>query len=164
MKKIFLLFFTGYSLLACKNDGAKQGPEDSLNQDKKNLHAANANNKSVSPNAVDSANLTSITWLDTQELNMGKITEGQKLEVNFRFKNSGTKPLVISKVWAQCGCTVPETPKEPFAPGQEGVIKAIFDSQGRGGSANTKEVYVNANTDPVTNVLVFNVDVAKKEN
>lgn len=164
MKKIFLLFFTGYYLLACKNDGAKQGPEDSLNQDKKNLHAANASNKSVSPNTVDSANLTSITWLDTQELNMGKITEGQKLEVNFRFKNSGTKPLVISKVWAQCGCTVPETPKEPFAPGQEGVIKAIFDSQGRGGSANTKEVYVNANTDPVTNVLVFNVDVAKKEN
>jgi hypothetical protein len=111
---------------------------------------------------ADPANRTSIEWLDTKERDLGKMNEGQKLEISFRFKNTGSKPLVISKVWAQCGCTVADTPKEPYAPGQEGVIKATFDSQGKPG-LNQKEVYANANTDPVTNVLIFKVDVKKKD-
>jgi hypothetical protein len=138
--------------------GCKTGDKKAASGDAGTSQASN--NKAVN----DSASRTSIEWLDTQELNMGKMNEGEKIEVKFRFKNTGSQPLVISRVWAQCGCTVPETPKEPFAPGQEGVIKAIFDSHGRGGTSNTKEVYVNANTDPITNVLVFKVDVTKKEN
>ena len=136
--------------------------------DKKNDSAATNNSQAGSntadPNAtpeIDKANLTTIEWLETQEKDLGKISEGEKLEVAFRFKNTGSKPLVISNVRAQCGCTIPETPKEPFAAGQEGVIKASFDSHGRSGM-NTKEVYVNANTDPVTSTLVFKVEVIKK--
>ncbi len=141
MKKILLLFLAGTSLLACKQ----------------------ADKKTTSANTADPASLTTLEWLDTKELNMGKIVEGQELEVAFRFKNTGNKALIISNVSAQCGCTIPETPKEPFAPGQEGVIKAKFNSDNRGGSTNTKEVYVDANTDPGRTVLVFKVEVQKKD-
>ena len=141
MKKILLLFLAGTSLLACKQ----------------------ADKKTASANTADPASLTTLEWLDTRELNMGKIVEGQELEVAFRFKNTGNKALIISNVSAQCGCTIPETPKEPFAPGQEGVIKAKFNSDNRGGSTNTKEVYVVANTDPGRTVLVFKVEVQKKD-
>ena len=43
----------------------------------------------------DSANFTTIQWLDSTYLDLGKVKEGQVVEVSFRFKNSGTKNLVI---------------------------------------------------------------------
>jgi hypothetical protein len=162
MKKIIFGLMTIVIVASCKQGDKKN--ESTTAGSAQNDTAMQANKRIDNPNAtpeVDKANLTTIEWLDTQERDMGKITEGQKLEVSFRFKNTGTKPLVISRVWAQCGCTVPETPKEPIAAGQESVIKASFNSEGRSGM-NTKEVYVNANTDPVTNTLVFKVEVNKK--
>lgn len=166
MKNIITGLFALMIIAGCKQADkaadAKAALQDSIDKANEISRKLNAANAAEANPAVDSANLTTIQWLDSQELDLGKITEGEKLSVAFRFKNTGTKPLVISKAWASCGCTVPETPKEPFAPGQEGVIKAIFDSEGKGGFLNTKEVYVNANTSPVTNVLVFKVDVQKK--
>lgn len=109
----------------------------------------------------DSANLTSIEWLDSTFLNLGKVNEGQKVEVNFRFKNTGDRSLIITSASASCGCTVPNPPKEPIAPGNEGSIKAVFDSKGRTG-INTKEVFVSANTKPsASHTLSFQVEVIK---
>ena len=111
----------------------------------------------------DSANFTSIQWLDSMHRDLGKVTEGEQVEVSFRFKNTGTKPLIITSVKASCGCTIPETPKEPFAPGAEGLIKAMFNSTNRTG-LNHKEVYVTANTTKGTlHQLEFTVQVDKKQ-
>jgi hypothetical protein len=66
--------------------------------------------------------------LDSTSKNFGRITEGQKLEVSYKFRNSGDQPLIIEKVQPSCGCTVAEQPTEPIAPGNEGVIKALFTS------------------------------------
>lgn len=156
MKKIFLILLTATILVSCKMGDNKSGPSSSADSSKQT-------NKENSVNRPDPSTLTTVEWLDTKELDMGKIVEGQILEVTFRFKNNGNKPLVISNVSAQCGCTIPETPKEPFAPGQEGVIKAKFNSENRGGSTNRKEVYVDANTDPGRTILVFKVEVLKKD-
>jgi hypothetical protein len=92
----------------------------------------------------DSAQYTSIQWLDSAKI-LGKITEGQKLQVSFRFKNTGATPLVIARVQPSCGCTVAEQPKEPIAPGAEGKITAIFNSEGHPG-LNQKTLHVTANT------------------
>ena len=92
----------------------------------------------------DSAQYTSIQWLDSTKV-LGKITEGEKLQVSFRFKNTGATPLVIARVQPSCGCTVAEQPKEPIAPGGEGKITAIFNSQGHPG-LNQKTLHVFANT------------------
>ena len=53
--------------------------------------------------------------------------------------------LIIKNVTASCGCTIPEKPEEPIAPGNTGKIKATFDSRGRAGM-NQKVITVVANT------------------
>jgi hypothetical protein len=110
---------------------------------------------------TDSTNFTTIEWKE-KTLNFGTIDQGQKLEVVFHFKNTGTKPLVISKVEPSCGCTVVDTPTEPIAPGKESSIKGAFDSHGREGS-QYKTIYVHANTKGgQMHELLFVVDVKTK--
>src|SRR5665647_374325 len=53
--------------------------------------------------------------------NFGTVTEGEKVTYNFRFKNSGKKPMVITNTSASCGCTVPEKPEKPILPGDTAV-------------------------------------------
>jgi hypothetical protein len=111
----------------------------------------------------DTANFTTIQWLDSTHKDFGKIAEGQKLEVAFRFKNTGDKPLVITRVQPSCGCTIAEQPTEPVAPGGEGLIKASFNSEDRTG-INHKTLYVFANTKgSSSNELQFVVEVEKKK-
>jgi len=111
----------------------------------------------------DSSQYTSLTWLDSTTRDFGTISEGQKLEVTYRFLNSGDKPLIIAKVQPSCGCTVAEQPDEPILPGKEGVIKASFNSEGRIG-INHKKIYVIANTRGVqSNEVEFSVLVQKKK-
>ncbi|MCD8179636.1 MAG: DUF1573 domain-containing protein [Tannerellaceae bacterium] len=63
---------------------------------------------------------------------------------SFVIKNTGTAPLVITRVIALCGCTTPEWTKEPIAPGQTGEIKVTYDPKGRPGTfAKTINVYSN---------------------
>lgn len=109
---------------------------------------------------ADPASLTTIQWLDSA-LDKGTITEGEKIEVAYRFKNTGSKPLVIKDVQPSCGCTVAEKPEEPIAPGGEGVIKGIFNSANKPGP-NHKTITVVANTQPETYPLTFTVVVNKK--
>ena len=51
---------------------------------------------------------------------------------------------MITRVIASCGCTTPEWPKAPIAPGQKGEIKVTFNPDGRPGPfAKTISVYSN---------------------
>jgi hypothetical protein len=110
---------------------------------------------------TDTARFTSIQWLDSAR-DYGKIPEGQKLDVAFRFRNTGTTPLVIGRVQPSCGCTIAEQPREPIAPGAEGQIRASFNSEGRAG-VNHKTLLVTANTKGSQSYsLQFVVEVEKK--
>jgi len=110
----------------------------------------------------DSSNYTTIQWLDSTFRDFGKVKQGDVLEVSYHFKNTGNKPLIISKVEPGCGCTVAETPKEPIAPGESGEIKGTFDSNGKAGSQH-KSMFVTANTKgKQDHELVFDVEVGKK--
>ncbi|MEJ7611225.1 MAG: DUF1573 domain-containing protein [Ferruginibacter sp.] len=53
----------------------------------------------------------------------GKITDGEVIEFNYRFKNTGKTPLIITNASASCGCTVPEKPEQPIQPGETGFKK-----------------------------------------
>ncbi|MFT3679613.1 MAG: DUF1573 domain-containing protein [Ferruginibacter sp.] len=94
--------------------------------------------------ALDS---TTVQLIDSV-YDFGKITDGDKVEYKFRFKNTGNKPLVVSTASASCGCTVPEKPEKPILPGETGFIKVLFNSKGKGGGRVEKDVYVNANVNP----------------
>lgn len=52
---------------------------------------------------------------------------------NFVFKNTGNAPLLITNAVGSCGCTVPEWPKDPIAPGKTGTIKITYDIANRPG-------------------------------
>lgn len=110
------------------------------------------------PELINSNELTDIQWIDST-LELGKINEGQMVEVRFRFRNTGKKPLVIRGVHPGCGCTVANPPAEPIAPGAEGEIKGTFNSKGRPG-VNHKSISVDANTNGTQNhEISFNVEV-----
>lgn len=147
MKKLYILLAVSAGLFACQTVDKKATPE----------LTAESREKAT----LDSANFTTIQWLDSTFIDLGKVKEGQVVEVSFRFKNSGTKNLVIANVSASCGCTVPEKPEKPYAPGEEGVIKAKFDSRGRPKGEARKTVYVDANTSPVQTQLNFKVDITE---
>ena len=93
--------------------------------------------------------------------NFGKITDGEKVEYNFKFKNTGNKPLIISEARASCGCTVPEKPEAPIPSGQIGFVKVVFDSKGRVGNAH-KDIRVSSNASPSFPVLMLIGEVLAK--
>jgi hypothetical protein len=75
----------------------------------------------------------------------GKINQGDVVEYTFKFKNTGTQPLVISNVGVTCGCTATDWPKEPIAPGKSSAITAKFNSAGKMGAQN-KVITVESNS------------------
>lgn len=77
--------------------------------------------------------------------NFGTIPEhGGKVSHTFEFTNTGDANLVIIDASADCGCTVPEFPTQPIAPGKKGKIKVTFDPLYRQGAFN-KTVTVRTN-------------------
>jgi hypothetical protein len=164
MKKILIVLAAAITIASCK-EADKKVEESTTKAAPANEAATNPNStnttNSTQQNTVDPATLTKVEWLDGMDKDFGKIEEGKNLEVSFRFKNVGDKPLVISNVSASCGCTVPETPKKPYAPGESGVIKASFNSSGKTGT-QSKQVYVTSNVEPAMTTLVFHVEVKAK--
>lgn len=96
------------------------------------------------------------------EFDFGTLEEGEKVEHVFKFKNTSTNPLTISNAKGSCGCTVPEWPREPIAPGESGEIKVKFDSKGKKGK-QSKTVTIVANTIPQNTILTITSDVIKLE-
>ncbi len=139
MKKIIHFVIVAVLLTACSSSD-KKGPGQ---KSAKDSIAAVKMQEVIN----DTLNYTSIRWLDSTFIYVGNVKEGKQVEVVFRFKNTGDKPLIFSRVEARCGCTVAEKPEEPVAPGEEGVIKGKFDSKGRKGN-NRKNIHVEANTKP----------------
>lgn len=107
--------------------------------------------------ANDKLPKTSVKF-NEMEHDFGKIKAGDKVTYAFKFKNNGKEPLIINSAKGSCGCTVPNYPKEPVAPGAEGVIDVEFNSAGKSG-AQTKTVTINANTDPNPTRLTIKAEV-----
>jgi len=122
---------------------------------------AASNSAEAKVEAVAASPVTTIQWVDSVK-NIGKVSEGEKVQIEYKFINTGSNPLIISNVVASCGCTVAEKPEAPIAPGKEGYIKASFDSNGRIGS-NHKTLTVIANTVQASYALVFDVEVTAKK-
>lgn len=154
--KYFFVCILGALLVACnvsgdKKSGSKAAAEKSASFENTGQEVLN-----------DSTRNTTMEWLDPVVQNLGSIQKGQVVEISWRFKNTGSKPLYVANVHAQCGCTTPDPPKEPIAPGAEGVIKAKFNSENFNGHV-TKEVYVEANNsnrnNGADNKLTFTADI-----
>ena len=99
---------------------------------------------------------------DEKVKEFGEITQGEVVSLTFRFKNVGESNLIISSAQGSCGCTVPEWPKEPIAPGKEGVIEVTFNSAGKKGLQN-KTITLVANTIPNRYILAIKGEVLAPE-
>jgi hypothetical protein len=77
----------------------------------------------------------------------GTVVDGEMVSHTYKFTNTGSEPLVLSDAKGSCGCTVPQWPREPIAPGQSGDITVEFNSKNKKGKRNQK-VTITANTNP----------------
>ena len=66
----------------------------------------------------------------------GKIPYNGNGTYEFRFKNIGNEPLILSQPKSSCGCTVPEWPKKPILPGETDVIRVTYKNTNRPGNFN----------------------------
>ncbi|MEL6535395.1 MAG: DUF1573 domain-containing protein [Bacteroidota bacterium] len=101
-----------------------------------------------------------IQWEETNH-NFGEVIEGDKAVHEFSFTNTGDQPLVISRVQASCGCTTPFWTREPVMPGDKGVIKASYNSQGRPGNFR-KSITVTSNAATPTSAVFIQGVVTKR--
>ena len=87
---------------------------------------------------------TSITFAENS-WDFGTIDEGDVVTHVFKFTNTGDEPLILDRCKGSCGCTVPQCPKEPIAPGAEGEIEVKFNSKGKK-NKQTKTVTITKTT------------------
>ncbi len=76
----------------------------------------------------------------------GTISKGDNGSTEFTFKNTGKEPLIIANAQGSCGCTVPQWPKEPIAPGATSSIKVTYDTKRVGAFTKTVTITSNAQT------------------
>ena len=109
---------------------------------------------------VGNENPNQASFKFTEEaFDFGTIMQGDKVLHDFEFTNTGKEPLIISQAAGSCGCTVPEWPKEPIAPGAKNVIKVTFNSAGKQGMQDkTVTLQSNAKQNPMVIHLKGNVD------
>lgn len=134
MKKLLLAVMCMAFFAGCTNQNST-GSENSAETQKTGTVAL-----------ADTSNAPAFKF-EKEVYDFGEIKEGEKVTHDFKFKNIGKSPLIISSATATCGCTIPDYPKEPIAPGAEGVIRVVFNGVGKIGMQN-KIVSITANTIP----------------
>ncbi len=92
---------------------------------------------------------------EKREIPFDTITEGDKLDFQFKFTNTGNAPLEITNAKATCGCTRPSFPFLPIEPGESGFIGVSYDSRTKLGEQIPEiEVFSNAAEYPTKLFLV----------
>ncbi|MBT8183076.1 DUF1573 domain-containing protein [uncultured Eudoraea sp.] len=93
----------------------------------------------------------------TETVDYGVIEKGSDGVRVFEFTNTGTAPLIISKVSSSCGCTIPKKPEEAILPGKTGEIQVKYDTKRVG--PIRKAITVISNADTPTKVLKIKGEV-----
>jgi len=91
----------------------------------------------------------------------GTIEGGTAVEHKFMFTNTGEAPLVIVDAKSSCGCTVPEKPDGPIAPGETGELLVKFNGSGK--NQVSKTITITANTQAGKETLTIKAFVNAKE-
>ncbi|MBF44989.1 MAG: hypothetical protein CMD38_01620 [Flavobacteriales bacterium] len=157
--KVLLISFI--FLFAC-NDLAKKVDNDSANMVKSDQIKPSLSSNLVMNDKTSESNKNKFGMPEfsfEKELHdFGSLVDGEKVSFSFKFTNSGDAPLIISSAKGSCGCTVPNWPKDPIAPGESGSIDVTFNSSGRSGKQN-KAITLTANTNPSRKVINITSEV-----
>lgn len=93
------------------------------------------------------------------EIDYGTIAQDADGVRYFKFKNTGSEPLIIKNAVGSCGCTVPEWPQDPIYPGQTGLLKVKYETSRLG--TYTKKITVTTNETNSTHELSIKVNVVE---
>lgn len=117
----------------------------------------NASSKINSDNVAEAAQRDEagkqipVMEFEEMEHDFGTIEQGTAQETVFKFTNTGNAPLIITNATSSCGCTVPNPPKDPIAPGETGELVVKFNGSGQ--NQVSKTITVNANTEKGSELL-----------
>ena len=103
-----------------------------------------------------------VMTFEKSEIDYGSVALGADGVRIFKFKNTGTEPLVVKNARGSCGCTVPKWPNEAIGVGKTGVIEVKYDTN-RPGVFN-KAVYVETNEASPQHTLTIKGTVVEKKN
>jgi hypothetical protein len=144
-------------LTACGN--TEEAPKEN-----KDLLSTELVNNPRSAEGTDTAALNALATMDFKDTvhNFGQLVEGEVATYDFEFTNNGQGPLIISNASGSCGCTVPEYPHEPLAPGKSAIMKVKFNSTEKVGHQE-KSVTINTNSKRGTHMLYIKADVKEKK-
>jgi len=70
--------------------------------------------------------------MNAESHDFGKILNGKPVDYYFEITNKSDKPVVIENAWGSCGCTTPEKPTEPIAPGATAKLKVNYNAAALG--------------------------------
>lgn len=85
---------------------------------------------------------------DSESFDFGVIAGDTTRSHSFVMTNDGTAPLVITRVFSDCGCTTATHPDEPVMPGDTARIVVTFNPAGRSAGYFTKLVRIRSNAAP----------------
>lgn len=161
-KIICLLAFAAVSFTSCKKE-ATTTPSTTVPTETTTVPSTPQSTTETTAPVADGKQ-TTISFTE-EEFDFGDINQGDKVVHVFTFKNTGENDLTITKAVGSCGCTVPEFPKEPIAPGKTGTLKATFNSDGKSGPQN-KSITVSANVPSGAAVIKIkaNIKVPNQKN
>ncbi len=111
------------------------------------MFGANAQqNQTQNPTNIESQ--AEITF-EKLEHDYGEVKQNGNGVCEFKYTNTGSVPLVLSKVRSSCGCTVPKWSKEPLMPGQSASITVKYNTSSVGPINKSITVESNAKTSRV---------------
>ena len=116
----------------------------------------------ISTTGFKTEELTDVKFYKTGA-NYGAINEGDTVSSTYKFKNSGSNDLVITKIEVSCGCTFPDYPKKPVKPGQEDSLIVRFASNGKLDRQVGRLVFY-MNTKPEDHEIILEGIVKPKKN
>ena len=94
-------------------------------------------------------------------IDLGEVKKGEKREMKFTIKNIGETDLVI-EIATTCHCTELKWPSEPIAPGDYGVIEAIYNSGDKEELREYREVInIISNVEHIVDEVIFTVKVVE---
>ena len=130
------------------------------NDENKGIDASSVSN-TASANGKTNSSLPEIKF-EEEVFDFGKITQGEVVSHDFKFKNIGNSNLIISGASGSCGCTVPKWPKEPILTNGEGKMNVVFSSEGKKG-IQEKTITIVTNCEPSTRIIRIKADVIVAE-
>ena len=152
MRKIITISLITLSFMFSCDDMAKQLEKSKVSTDI--VHNPNTASSELMENKLP------VLEIKEDIFDFGTIMQGESVSHEFKLKNIGNGPLLISSAKGSCGCTVPEWPQDPIGPGEQANIKVTFDSKGKIGK-QAKRVTLMTNAIPNVKILTIKGNIVQ---